>query len=336
MVDTVRGSTALKDVTALVEDELAEVATLVEDALRPQSDELRPLVDHVGGFRGKRLRPAIVLLVGKALGRDTRTHLKVAAIVEMIHAATLVHDDILDGALVRRNLATLNAIHGSEVSVLLGDYIYAKAFHLSVSLADQRCSRRLAEITRIICQGEMVQMLHRFDMELTEQQYLRVIGEKTASLYGAASELGALYAEADESVCRAFADFGYQLGLAFQIIDDCLDVEGDEDVVGKSLGTDFGKGKLTLPFLWVLRRLDAAGRRRFEEIFLDQSGVNGDGRERQRRLAAEFDLSGGLDYARRRATDCLRQAVVCLEGMPQSEYLEALRVMAGFVVSRRS
>ncbi len=361
---SVRGSTALKDVTALVDDELGRVRCAVADALRPENGELRPLLDHVARFRGKQLRPALVLLVAKALGNCTDAHIPVAAIVELIHAATLVHDDILDGAIVRRQLATLNAIHGSEVSVLLGDYIYAKAFHMSVLLPDQRCSRLLAEVTRVICQGEMTQMLHRWDLDLTEAQYLRVIGEKTGVLYGASSELGALYAAQSGSaphLVRDMRDFGYNLGLAFQIIDDCLDVEGDESVVGKSLGTDFGKGKLTLPFLWVLRGLDESGRRRFAEIFrgagapggarLDMASGNGvasgaagtartstavdDGMRKQAQLASEFDLAGGLNYAHERADGYLRTALTCLDRIPGNEYLDALRSMADFVLHRK-
>jgi octaprenyl-diphosphate synthase len=266
-----RRSPPFPDVTGLVRPELDEVNRLVEQALAPDAPELQALLGHVGGYRGKQLRPAMVLLVAKALDGLVPTHYSVAAIVEMIHTATLVHDDILDGALVRRKLASLNAINGTEVSVLVGDYIYAQAFRMSVGLRDQRCSQRLSDVTRIVCQGEITQMLHRFDQELSEERYLRVIGEKTAILYGASSELGAVYAEAEPALVERFERFGYELGLAFQIIDDCLDVEGDEKVVGKSLGTDFGKGKLTLPFLEMLRQLDAKGRERFREIFTDES-----------------------------------------------------------------
>ena len=324
-------STALKDVTALVQGDLGRVTQIVRDALAPESPELVPLLEHVGSFRGKQLRPALVILVARAFDKLEPEHFEVAAIVEMIHAATLVHDDILDGALVRRQLATLHAIHGHEVSVLLGDYIYAKAFHMSVSLSDQRCSRLLAEVTRVICQGEMTQMLQRFDLQLDEARYLEVIGQKTAILYGAASELGAVYADADPKLVRRLRDFGYQLGMAFQIIDDCLDVEGDERVVGKSLGTDFGKGKLTLPFLWVLQNCDAAERRRFEDIFRD---TERDGLAKQGQLAREFDLDGGLQYAHQRADAYLEAALAALVDMPKNDYVEALRTMADFVLHR--
>jgi octaprenyl-diphosphate synthase len=323
--------TALSDVTGLVRPELDEVNRLVEQALAPDAPELQALLGHVGGYRGKQLRPAMVLLVAKALDGLEPTHYSVAAIVEMIHTATLVHDDILDGALVRRKLASLNAINGTEVSVLVGDYIYAQAFRMSVGLRDQRCSQRLSDVTRIVCQGEITQMLHRFDQELSEERYLRVIGEKTAILYGASSELGAVYAEAEPALVERFERFGYELGLAFQIIDDCLDVEGDEKVVGKSLGTDFGKGKLTLPFLEMLRQLDAKGRERFREIFTDESIE-----KRQEALLAEFDLQPGLNYAHAKADAFLGSALSRLEGLPSNPYVEGLRMMADFVLHRRN
>ena len=328
-------TTALKDVTALVSAELEDVSRIVKLALEPQSPELRGLLEHAGGFRGKQLRPAMVLLTARAIGEITPAHLTIAAIVEMLHAATLVHDDILDDAGMRRGLPTIHAVSGSEIAVLLGDYLYAKAFHLAVSLDDPRCSRVLAEAVRLICQGEMTQMVHRFDLELTEERYFDVIYEKTAILYGASSQLGAIYGGADEAVADRFKKFGDELGLAFQIIDDCLDIEGDENIVGKSLGTDFEKGKLTLPFLWLLRNASESDRRRFEELFRAKvDGVS----ERlllERRLAAEFDLAGGLRYAHDRADACLRAALGSLDGLPSNPAMEALRSMTDYVLHRQ-
>lgn len=324
-------STALKDVTALVREDLERVSATVREALLPDRSELEPLLAHVGSYQGKQLRPALVLLIARALDGLQDSHFEVAAIIEMIHVATLVHDDILDGALVRRSMPSLNAIHGHEVSVLLGDYLYAKAFHMSVCMPDQVCSRVLADVTRVICQGEITQMLHRYDLATDEELYFKVIREKTGVLYGAASQLGAAYAGADAETIRCCQTFGLSLGTAFQIIDDCLDVEGEEAIVGKSLGTDFGKGKLTLPFLELYANLDEARRRRFDEIFQDQH-LEG----RQETLIREFDLGPGLAYAHDRADDALREALNSLSGLPDNEYVEALRAMADFVLNRRN
>ncbi|MCA8969686.1 MAG: polyprenyl synthetase family protein [Planctomycetes bacterium] len=330
-------TTALTDVTALVRQELDEVAHIVHAALEPESPELRGLLDHAGRFRGKQLRPALVLLAAKAVGEVTPAHLTIAAVVEMLHAATLVHDDILDGAGLRRGLPTIHAVSGAEVAVLLGDYLYAKAFHMAVALGDPRCSRVLSETVRVICQGEMTQMVHRFDADLSEAQYFEIIRDKTAVLYGASSRLGAAYAGADEDVAARFQVFGDQLGLAFQIVDDILDVDGDEAVVGKSLGTDFGKGKLTLPFLWMLDQAGAEERRRFVELYARHAtgDVSPIDTADQRRLLEGFDLQGGVRYAHERADECLRTAVESLAGLPSNPAVDALRSMADYVLHRQ-
>ena len=218
----------------------------LQSDLAPDDPSLRPLLDHVARFRGKQLRPALVYLTGHLFGNVTPAHDTCAKVVELIHTATLVHDDILDGAAMRRSEATINELHGNEVPVLLGDYIYALGFHMAVSLDDPTCARMFSDAVRLVCQGEIVQCLHRGDTSWDEARYLRVIGEKTASLYAAACRVGAHYAGAESNQIEALASFGYDLGLAFQIIDDCLDLNGDEAVGGKSLGTDLGLGKLTL------------------------------------------------------------------------------------------
>lgn len=328
-------TTALKDVTALVGAELDEVAQIVARALRPESPELESMLEHAASFRGKQLRPAMVLLTAKALGDLRPEHRTVAAIVEMLHAATLVHDDILDEAGLRRGMPTVHAVSGSEIAVLLGDYLYAKAFHLAVSLDDPTCSRVLAEAVRVICQGEMTQMVHRFDLDLGEKRYFDVIYEKTAILYGASSRLGAVYAGADEAIAQRFQVFGDELGLAFQIIDDCLDIQGDESVVGKSLGTDFDKGKLTLPFLWILDKASADERKRFEEIFRSKPEGVAERLTLERQLAANFDLEGGLRYAHERADACLRKALASLDGLESNPAMDALRSMADYVLHRQ-
>jgi octaprenyl-diphosphate synthase len=318
----------LRDLLAPVRAELEQMADQIAVALRPESEELAPLVGHVARYRGKQLRGGMVLLTARALGKLVPEHVQVAVIVEMIHTATLVHDDVLDNATMRRKLSTINVIYGNEVPVLLGDYIYAKAFNLSVNMEDQTCSRVLSEVTRTICQGEITQILQRDDLRLTEQRYLGIIGDKTASLYGAACELGAYHAGGDPGVIERFKDFGYSLGVAFQIVDDCLDLEGEESVVGKSLGTDLAGGKMTLPVLWCLRRRE--GDPSLQELL--RAGRDGDLIGVLRR---SFDLEGGLSYAHSRAEDYIQRARRALEGLPPSDSLEALRSMADYVLTRR-
>ena len=342
--------TTVKDVTALVQDELDEVNRSVEEALLPDRPELRALLGHVSGFRGKQLRPALNLLVAKALGGLRPQHIQVGAILEMIHTATLVHDDILDGALIRRKLASLHSVYGHEVSVLIGDYIYARAFQMSVDLPDPRCSRLLSEVTRVICQGEVTQMLHRFDLGFSEEQYFQVIYEKTAILYGASAELGAYYAGAPATQVAKFRAFGDALGMAFQIIDDILDVAGEEEIVGKSLGTDLDKGKLTLPLIHVYAQMGQEEREAFEELFRDGSREG-----RQAVIAERFDLQPGIEYAQAQADSYLERALQVLAevlgeasqdsheaqgsaslGAPSDEAFEGLRLLADFVLKRNS
>ena len=227
--------------------------------LRPDEASLSALVAHVAGYRGKQLRPALVFLAGKMFDGMGSAHYTCAKVVELIHTATLVHDDILDGASVRRSGATINELHGNEVPVLLGDYIYALAFRMAVSLDDPTCARVFSSAVRVVCQGEITQCLHRGDLDWDEERYFKVIREKTASLYAAACRAGGHYAGADAAQQDALWAFGEDLGVAFQIIDDCLDLTGEESVVGKSLGSDLSLGKLTLPMIHLLA--NSGGRR---------------------------------------------------------------------------
>jgi len=320
----------LEQVVASVEAEMARVDRFLQERLRPGKPELLPLLEHAARFKGKRLRPAQVLLAGKALGGITEDHTKVAAVVELIHTATLVHDDILDDATLRRKLPTLHTLYGIEASLLLGDYIYAVAFTVSTSLEDQTCSQVLGEVTRTVCQGEISQVLFKGKTDLTEEDYLEIIGAKTASLYGAACELGAHYAGAPGEIRERFRNYGYNLGLAFQVVDDCLDLAGDEGKVGKTLGSDVAKGKMTLPLIRVFQGAGEEGRKELERLFRDVPPG-----ERRRILEERFDLARGVAYAREKARRFARAGLDALENLEgEKSSMEALRRMASFVLDR--
>ena len=232
---------------------------LVEGLLQQELSSHNPFVDRLGqhGFRlgGKRLRPALVLLSAGACGGVRPEHLTLAAAAEMIHTATLVHDDVLDEATIRRHLDTVNARWNNEVSVLLGDYLFARALCMVSSLDDSFACRLISETTRRMCEGELQQIENRGNFGLSESQYFEIIAGKTAALMACCCRLGAHYAGAKPEVCEALARYGYDLGVAFQIADDVLDLLGDEATVGKSLGTDLLKQKATLP---LIRLLDVA------------------------------------------------------------------------------
>jgi octaprenyl-diphosphate synthase len=324
----------LHDLTALVRPQLDRLNRELIVDLAPGQRDLLPLVDHVTGYRGKQLRPMMVFLSAMAArgarhgGSLSDDVVQVAKVVELLHTATLVHDDVLDGAALRRRLATVNAMTGVEVAVLLGDYIYARAFHMAVQLDDPTCARWLADTVRVICQGEITQILHRFDLAWTESQYFQVIAEKTASLYAAGCRLGGHYAGGTEARLRALEEYGLELGIAFQIVDDCLDLDGDERVVGKSLGTDLSKGKITLPMLYLLQRAGGDGARLQAVLGLGEA-------EALRRLRAEFPLEHAVAYAMDEARRRVAKAQASLSVLPPGPARDALQQIAAFVVSRR-
>lgn len=324
----------LQDLIALVRPQLDRLNRELVLDLAPEQRDLQPLLEHIAGYRGKQLRPVMVFLCAMAArgaahgGVISDDVVQVAKVVELLHTATLVHDDVLDGAGMRRRIATVNTMQGVEVAVLLGDYLYAKAFHMAVQLPDPGCARWLADTVRVICQGEITQILHRFDLAFSEAQYFQVIAEKTASLYAAGCRLGGHYAGATEARLRALEEYGLELGIAFQIVDDCLDLEGDERVVGKSLGTDLAKGKITLPLLYLLHR-DPANAQRLQQV-LGQPEV-----EALRRLRGEFPLEHAVAYAMDEAQRRVRKAQASLSALPAGPARAALSQIAEFVLARR-
>lgn len=288
------------------------------------------MTDHVGRFRGKQLRGALVLLAGEATGNTTDEHPAIAAIVEMIHLATLVHDDVLDGASVRRRVACVNQRWDNQTAVLLGDFLYARAFALSTDLSSRLASRVLSEATRRLCVGEIDQAALRYDFELSQETYERIAGAKTATLYAAACELGARYPGGREDVGQEMHQYGWEIGLAFQIVDDCLDVVGDEQVVGKNVGNDVEDGKITLPVLHVYSRADEATRAAMREIY-----TRPEIEKRITRLREVCDLAVGVDYALARAQALVDGARGRLAALPPSPHRAALEALGEFVLERR-
>lgn len=320
----------LAQIKGLISSDIVSVEEVISQALESESRPVEELVSHVSQYSGKRLRPALILLTAKALGDLNEDHIRLAAVIELIHTATLVHDDILDGASMRRRIESVNALHGNHVSVLLGDMIYANAFKLSLSLSTVDAAKALAEVTRTICAGEIEQIFYRYEFDLSEERYYAIIGAKTASLYGAACELAAHYCGAAPEVQARLKDYGYFLGTAFQIVDDCLDIVGEEKVVGKSLGTDIERGKMTLPLMHLSRTLPPEGVKRLEEIFhskemTDKSAI----------IEKEFNLRASLDYAFGEADRFVQAGLDGLECLESSLYKEALIEAARFVLVRK-
>lgn len=328
-------------VAALLAEGLAEVDARFDAQLRSELPPVRALVEHVERYRGKMLRPTMALLSGLAAasershggepGREdiTAAHVTVGAVVEMIHVATLVHDDVLDEADTRRRNPTVNFLRGNETAVILGDYLISSAFHLCSQLSSQDTALLIGAVTTRLCEGELLQLHHREDFSLDEATYFEIVERKTAELVGAACELGAAWAGAGEADRARYRDFGVKLGVAFQIQDDLLDLTGKEAEVGKSVGKDLEKGKLTLPIIHHLRMADPVQRGRT----LRMLGAGGAGATRDPAgVAAAVQATGSMDYARREAERLTCEAAALMPG--ESSALSLMRAAAEAVVRR--
>jgi octaprenyl-diphosphate synthase len=321
------GAVAALDRDGPIAADLGEVERILARVLRSRYAGVTEVVQHVRHYRGKRLRPALLLLAGSACGRLTPAHHTLGAVVEMIHTATLVHDDILDGATVRRHVHTVNARWGEQTSVLLGDYLFTHAFHLA-STVDARACQLIGAATNRVCEGEMCQGLERGNLELAEEAYYDAIDGKTAELIACCCHLGALYSGAAPEVVQGLARYGRCVGLAFQIADDLLDLVGEEKTTGKSLGTDVEQQKMTLPLIHLLAHGPNGTAVRARQILRGPAAGRCD---QLRPLLAE---NGSLDYARQKAEELVAWARKELVTLPASESRSILEAMTDRVVHR--
>ena len=320
--------------------ELTEVERRLKAELRSDYPFVDELVRYGCLLGGKRLRPALLLLTAKAIGgRVTEEHLTLATVVEMIHTATLVHDDVLDEAQIRRHLATVNARWDNEASVLLGDFLFTHAFYLASTLDSALGCRLIGRATNIVCEGELRQKGSRGNFGLTENEYLEIIEAKTGELTAAACRLGALFAGASDEVVEQLDGFGRDLGIAFQIADDLLDVQGDPHSTGKSLGTDLAKQKPTLPIIRALELATPADRRSMLDLLGDRDGESyregeAPAEPRNGELTFYLDRYEALDYAKTRGQAFAHRARQRLEALAPSPSREVLAAMTEFVMSR--
>jgi octaprenyl-diphosphate synthase len=325
---TLETASPLALVFAPIREDLVSVEGELRRMLATPSAPVRDLVAHVSRFGGKRLRPALALLAGRMFGPVRPVHHTVGAIIELIHTATLVHDDILDESGMRRQVETVNRRVGNETAVLLGDYLFSTAFLEAASLADRFPARYLAGIVTVVCRGEILQVHHRNDFELAEETYFRIIEDKTAALYAAALRAGAVLGGAGEAAARSLEEYGNFVGSAFQIVDDILDLDGEESAVGKSLGTDLQKAKLTLPLLRLRDKAAPADRRRLLEAI--RSG-DPDARRKLKPLLEEY---GAIASARRTAEDLVARAARSLGALPDVPERALLARCADYVLAR--
>jgi len=311
----------------LIAGDLDQVERILSQSLAPFRSQFGPLIKHLNHYRGKRLRPTLLLLIAHACGRLTPAHLTLGAVVEMIHTATLVHDDVLDEAETRRHVGTVNAGWGNKISILLGDLLFSKAFHLSSTVGDARACEWIGDATNRVCAGELRQTSERGNLELSEDDYFTIIDGKTAALTEVCGRLGAYFAGADSATVHALAEYGRELGLAFQIADDVLDLVGDEETAGKTLGTDLVQKKLTLPMIYLFDRLPA------EQATALKRSIE-QGRPDGVAICRALRETGSIESAQARAEACAEAARRQLQGLPESPYREMLESIATWAVRR--
>lgn len=289
------------------------------------------LCKHIEQFKGKRLRPAVLHLTAHAFGGEAPLAHEVGALVEMIHLATLCHDDILDDAETRRSVPTVNAKWGNKTAVMTGDILFSRAFEILGRLDDPRPYRIISRTSRLICEGELLQIDSRFKTDIDEDAYFDLVEKKTAVLFGAAAELGALLAGAQDDEARKLYEYGRRLGIAFQVVDDCLDLTGVEETVGKSLGSDLKNGEPTLPIIHLLRT--SIGAKKQEVLNMYRPGTGGPTREA---LRPYLEKAGSIDYAMQVARTEIQRARDEISFLPASNAKTALLEIPDYVLDRTS
>jgi octaprenyl-diphosphate synthase len=309
---------SLAKVAKLVQPHLEKVEAHIARQAAAFDPAIEGYVVYAIGSRGKRLRPLLTLLAGGATGEINSGHVDLAVIVELIHIATLMHDDVMDEAERRRAQPTANARWGNSLSVLLGDCLFAHALTLSTNFENSEISRAIARTAATVCSGEMIQTQRKFDLNLGVQDYLRIVQMKTGSLFSAAAELAAVISEATPHAIETFKNFGFQIGTAYQIYDDCVDLAGNEGATGKTLGTDLRKGKFTLPVLIFLRSASEFERERCCQLVLEEQI------EEMIELLKNGATNGALNESIAAGSELIRQAQGTLDAVAPTAYADAL------------
>jgi octaprenyl-diphosphate synthase len=319
----------LNDVHALVADDMLAVNKIIHERLQSDVALINQLGHYIVNSGGKRLRPVLTLLCARAFGYSGAHHIELAAIIEFIHTATLLHDDVVDASELRRGQETANAIWGNEASVLVGDFLYSRAFQMMVDINSMRVMEILSEATNVIAEGEVMQLMNCHDADTTEERYLDVIRYKTAKLFEAAAQLGAIVNQATQREERAMADYGMHLGTAFQLIDDVLDYSASSEDTGKNIGDDLAEGKPTLPLIHAMRHGNPG------QSAVVREAIEKGGLENIDAVMQAIESTGAIAYTAQSAEAEAEKAMAALEVLPPSRYKEALLTLADFSVNRR-
>lgn len=312
----------------VVSEEFAAVDGIINQQLTSRVPLVEKIGDYIVSAGGKRLRPLLVLLSGKALGASGDRLCQLAAIIEFLHTSTLLHDDVVDMSGMRRGRSTANALWGNAPSVLVGDFLYARSFEMMVTLGSLPVMQIIAQATRVIAEGEVLQLSRVRDASTTEEIYMEVIRGKTAMLFEASTHGAATLVEAEQSQADALRCFGDSLGIAFQLVDDLLDYKGDSETLGKNVGDDLAEGKPTLPLIYTLREGTP------EQAALVRQAIQQGGTQDLESIRQAVEAAGALDYTARLAQDYANKAIKSLDALPPSIYRDALVELTQFAVAR--
>ena len=307
---------------------MVAVDALIRARLASDVVLIRQVSEYIIGSGGKRLRPALVVLAARAAGYDGRAHYELAAVVEFIHTATLLHDDVVDESALRRGHKTANAEFGNAASVLVGDFLYSRAFQMMVNAQDMRVMEVLSDATNTIAEGEVLQLLNMHNADTTVDAYLEVIRRKTAKLFEAAARLGAIVARGTPAMEAGLAEYGAHLGTAFQLIDDVLDYSGDREAMGKNVGDDLAEGKPTLPLIYVMDHAAPA------DAALVRRAIEQGGRDALPGVLEAISRTKALDYSREQARAEAARARVAIAPLPDSKWKESLLELSVFATER--
>ena len=318
----------IQTIIDLTKGDMDGVNGVIQTRLHSEVALINQLGHYIINSGGKRLRPLLVLLTAKAFDYQDKQHIDIAAIIEFIHTATLLHDDVVDGSEMRRGQDTANNIWGNEASVLVGDFLYSRAFEMMVDIKNMRVMEILAHATNTIAEGEVLQLLNCHDADTTEERYLEVIHSKTAKLFEAATQLGAVISDRPEAEEKAMAAYGMHLGTAFQLVDDVLDYSSSADEIGKNIGDDLAEGKPTLPLIHAMRTGSA------EQAQIIRSAIENGGREQIDAVIEAVNTTGAIAYTAEMARHEANQAINAIADINPSPYKDALLALADFSVNR--